>query len=165
MNKSLLVAALVCASGFATAGDLPNPKMTPGALNPDITQANIHQTVCVKGFTKTIRPPAYYTNKLKKQQIRAYGYQDTNPRDYQEDHLVALSIGGAPWDERNLWPQPRKSEWGADKKDQLEFVLFKMLCANEISLQDARYAMAKDWINAWKRFVPSHSSHRFHSVD
>lgn len=140
----------------AIAGDLPNSSLTPGALNPEITQQNIYQTVCVKGYTKTIRPPAGYTNRLKKQQIREYGYQDKNPRDYEEDHLIALSIGGHPTDTRNLWPQPRNSEWNADRKDELEFVLYKMVCSGEISLADAQKAMGENWIAAWKQYVPGH---------
>ena len=124
-----LALALITTQAFAS--DLPNPSLTPGAINPYITQQNIHQTVCIKGYTKTIRPPSYYTNKLKKRQIREYGYEDRNPKHYEEDHLVALSIGGAPHDPRNLWPEPRKSEWNAKKKDQLEFVLYKLVCRDK----------------------------------
>lgn len=153
------VAALVVSS--AIAGDLPDPRMTPGAINPDVTQANIQQTVCVKGYTKTIRPPAYITNKLKKRQLREYEYGDINPKHYEEDHLIALSIGGAPNDPHNLWPEPRGGEWGAAKKDQLEFVLYKMVCAQEVPLDEAQRAMASDWIEAWKRYVPSHQHYRF----
>jgi len=156
---------MMLATATASAGDLPDARITPGVLNPDVTQANIQQTVCVHGYTKTIRPPAYYTNKLKKQQIRQYGYADTNPKDYEEDHLIALSIGGAPQDERNLWPQPRNSEWNAEKKDQLEYVMYKMVCANEVGLAEAQRAMATDWIAAWKKYVPSHQSYRFKNVD
>lgn len=143
----------IAVSVGATAGDLPDKRMTPGALNPEVRQDNIQSTVCVKGFTKTIRPPAYVTNKLKRQQIVDYGYANIDPRDYEEDHLVALSIGGAPRDARNLWPQPRKSEWSAAQKDQLEFVLYKMVCTNQIPLAQAQWAMANDWIAAWKRYV------------
>lgn len=82
-----------------------------------------------------------------------------------EDHLVALSIGGHPTDERNLWPQPRLSEWGAAKKDQLESVLFKMVCKREIALSDAQQAMAQNWIGAWKRYVPSHANYKFQKVE
>lgn len=156
---------LAASAMSADAGDLPNPAMTPGAIDPSITQSNIQQTVCVKGYTKTVRPAAYYTNKLKKIQIRQYGYTDTNPKDFEEDHLVALSIGGHPTDERNLWPQPRNSEWGADKKDQLEFVLYKMVCTGEIPLAKAQSAMASDWISAWKKYVPTHQNFRFNKVD
>ena len=163
----LLLATLVLTIPFtARASDLPDPGLTPGAINLNVTQDNIQSTICVKGFTKTIRPPAHLTNKLKKSQIRAYGYADRNPKHYEEDHLIALSIGGAPDDPYNLWPEPRISEWGADKKDQLEFVLYKMVCAQEIRLTEAQNAMATNWIEAWKRYVPSHQKYQFkHRVD
>jgi hypothetical protein len=67
MNKYSLGFILFAYSIVGQCGDLPNAKMTPGALNLQVTQENIHETVCVKGFTKTIRPPANYTNKLKRQ--------------------------------------------------------------------------------------------------
>jgi len=155
------IVAIALFTTQALASDLPNPALTPGAIDPYITQLNIHQTVCVKGYTKTIRPPSYYTNKLKKRQIREYGYEDRNPKHYEEDHLIALSIGGAPHDPRNLWPEPRKSEWNAAKKDQLEFVLYKMVCREEISLSEAQHDMAADWIEAWKRYV--HANGKRHS--
>lgn len=156
-------AVAILLSGTALGGDLPDHHITPGAINLDVTQTNIQQTVCVKGYTKTIRPPAYYTNKLKKRQLREYGYADTNPKHYEEDHLIALSIGGASDDPRNLWPQPRNSEWGAGKKDRLEFVLYKKLCAQEITLAEAQHAMRTDWIGAWKREVPNHQHYKFKS--
>jgi hypothetical protein len=139
--------------------------MTPGAVNPAITQENIQSTVCVKGYTKTVRPPAHYTNSLKKRQLRAYGYSDQNPKHYEEDHLISLSIGGNPTDERNLWPEPRESEWSASKKDQLEFVLYKMVCSGELSLVRAQQEISTNWIDAWKRYVPSHRAYRFNRVD
>lgn len=35
---------------------LPDPKCTPGAANPSVTQDNIKDTICVIGFSKTVRP-------------------------------------------------------------------------------------------------------------
>ena len=134
----------------AFAGDLPNPILTPGAVNPEVTQENIHQTICVKGWTKTIRPPASYTNKLKKKQIAQYGYADTNPKDYEEDHLIPLSIGGSPSDPRNLWPEPRKSEWSAGRKDSFEFAMYKAVCLGEVSLNEARRIFSTNWIEGYK---------------
>jgi len=161
----LLFCLALISAKYVYAGDLPDPVMTPGATNPDVTQANIASTVCVKGYTKTIRPPASYTNSLKKKQIRQYGYADTNPRDYEEDHLIALSIGGAPFDPHNLWPEPRNSAWGADKKDQLEFVMYKLVCAHKVSLDEAQHAMAIDWISAWKMYVQLDHFSSFKKVD
>lgn len=55
----------------------------------------------------------------------------------------------------------RTSETKVKKKDRLEFVLYKMVCAQEISLADAQRAMATNWIEAWKRYVPSHQHYQF----
>lgn len=164
MKQAIFLILALALSSPALASDLPDPSITPGAINTEVTQQNIHSTVCVRGYTKTIRPPAHYTNKLKKRQMREYGYADRNPKHYEEDHLIALSIGGAPHDPRNLWPEPRKSEWGAKKKDQLEFVLYKMVCRQEISLAEAQQAMATNWIQAWKRYVPNHKNYQFKGV-
>lgn len=154
----LTLALLVSLS--AGASDLPDPSRTPGAINLEVNQENIHTTICVKGYTKTIRPPAHFTNKLKKRQIREYGYADTNPKHYEEDHLIALSIGGAPRDPLNLWPAPRLSEWNAGKKDQLEFLIYKKVCAEEMTLEEAQNAMRTNWIEAWKQLMPKQQSYR-----
>jgi hypothetical protein len=85
---------------------LPDPARTPGALNPEVTQETIGATICVRGWTRTVRPPQQYTHALKRQQIREFGYADRKLGDYEEDHLVPLGLGGAPYDPRNLWPEP-----------------------------------------------------------
>jgi len=151
-TKLIVVPMLLLATASCFASDLPDPSLTPGAINPDVTQENIHSTVCVKGWTKTVRPPVYYTNKLKKYQIREYSYSNTNPRDYEEDHLIPLGAGGNPTDVRNLWPQPRLSEWNAERKDKLEFAMLMGLCHGEVSLDEARRAFATNWIEAYKRY-------------
>lgn len=151
----ILVALLVLLSTFqASASDLPDSSLTPGAIDPNVTQQNIQSTVCVKGYTKKVRPPASYTNKLKKRQISQYDYSDRNPKHYEEDHLIPLSIGGNPTDPANLWPEPRLSEWGASKKDDLEFTLYKMVCQNKVSLKEAQEEISSDWISAYKKYVP-----------
>lgn len=81
-----------CHRGGTLTEPTPDPRCTPGVTNPDVTPGTINQTICKSGWTSTIRPPASYTNALKKQGITDYGYTDTNPRDYEEDHLLS----GAP---------------------------------------------------------------------
>jgi hypothetical protein len=119
----------------------------------------------VKGWTKTARPAAFYTNNLKRIQIRQYGYADTDPRDYEEDHLIPLSVGGNPTDPRNLWPEPRKSEWNADRKDDLEFALYMAVCHGEISLDESRRAFATNWIESYKRYGLFLKRYRHGSAD
>jgi hypothetical protein len=111
-----------------------DPTRTPGVLNPDVTEANIKATICVHGWTKTIRPPTSYTNALKEKQMREYGVGGSLS-DYQEDHLISLEIGGHPTDPRNLWPEPYPR---ASEVDSIENDLNAKVCAGELSLEDAQ---------------------------
>jgi hypothetical protein len=111
-----------------------DPVRTPGVINPDVTQANIHETVCVRGWTRTIRPPTSYTSELKLRQMREYGVGGS-PSDYQEDHLISLELGGHPTDPRNLWPEPIER---ALKVDQTENELNGKVCSGELRLAEAQ---------------------------
>jgi hypothetical protein len=113
---------------------LADPARTPGVVNPDVTQANIGATICMHGWTRTIRPPVEYTNALKVQQMRAYG-ETGSPSDYQEDHLVSLELGGHPTDPRNLWPEPYPR---ASEVDRIENELNAKVCGGSLSLVRAQ---------------------------
>jgi hypothetical protein len=129
----------------AVNGNLPDPSCTPGAIDAKITQDNIDQTICVKGYTQTVRPPVAYTNKLKLQQIKDYGYADQNPRDYEEDHLIPLEVGGNPTDPKNLWPEPEASP---NPKDEIENLCHKKVCSGQITLAKAQREIATNWPTA-----------------
>lgn len=120
---------------------------TPGVINPKVTQANIHSTICVSGYTTTIRPSTSYTNKLKKQQIKDYGYSDTKLADYEEDHLISLEIGGNPTDPKNLWPEPHTviGNKGSFTKDKLENSLRASICKGTMTLQTAQNKILALW--------------------
>jgi hypothetical protein len=138
------------------ANALPNSNITPGAVDPSVTQQNLHSTVCVKGYTATVRPDKKYTNRLKRDQLRQYNYADRDPRNYEQDHLIPLNIGGSPSDPKNMWPQHRDNQWGAEQKNDLEFVVYKMVCKGELSLAQAQERIARNWIEAYQAWVPSH---------
>ncbi len=127
---------------------LPDPSCTPGALNPDVTQDTIDSTICVSGWTATVRPPTSYTNKLKAQQIVAYGYADTNLSDYEEDHFIPLELGGSPTSPSNLWPEPHSGAGTSSQKDSVENKLKRAVCSGAATLDDARNAIATDWTTA-----------------
>lgn len=166
MSAKLLLAIVFAAGPYCCrAGDLPDPRLTPGAINSDVTQSNIGSTICIKGWTKTVRPSADYTNTLKRRQIREYGYADTDSRDYEEDHLIPLSVGGDPTDPRNLWPEPRKSEWNADRKDELEFALYRAVCNDEVSLDEARHVFATNWIEGYRKYLSLVRRYHWKHVD
>jgi hypothetical protein len=111
-----------------------DPTRTPGALNAEVTQANIHQTICVRGWTKTVRPPVEYTNALKVKQLRQYG-ELGDPSKFQEDHLISLELGGAPTDPRNLWPEPYPR---ASTVDTIENDLNAKVCSGALALADGQ---------------------------
>ena len=121
-------------SGPAAGTVVADPVRTPGVLNPDVTQATIRSTICVRGWTRTVRPPVEYTNALKAKQMRRYG--ETGPLSaYQEDHLISLELGGHPTDPRNLWPEPYPR---ASAVDQIENDLNARVCGGSLSLRDAQ---------------------------
>ena len=154
-GAGLPVCLLLIAGPALAQSSVPDPTRTPGALNPDVTQDTIASTICVRGWTATVRPPEAYTHGLKHRQIAAFGYADRRIASYVEDHLVPLSLGGAPYDPRNLWPQPRVADdgWTSDMKDELEAVLPRLVCAGKLSLDEARRAIAADWRQAYRRCV------------
>lgn len=146
-------AAAASTSQCHARGVLPDPTCTPGAANPNVTQATIGSTICVSGWTKKIRPPTSYTNKLEVQQIVAYGYTDTDPSHYEEDHHISLELGGDPRDPRNLWPEPYSTSPGAKVKDRIENKLHILVCDGRLPLVDAQHAIAADWTAAYRKYV------------
>ncbi|HWE81925.1 MAG TPA: hypothetical protein VG265_09765 [Gaiellaceae bacterium] len=120
--------------GGGPAPVLANPTLTPGSLNPAVTQATIGSTVCVAGWTKTVRPPVDYTNALKLKQMSEYD-ESGSPSDYQEDHLISLELGGNPTDPKNLWPEPYPR---ASQVDQVENELNAKVCSGKLTLAEGQ---------------------------
>jgi hypothetical protein len=149
---------LLPTTGAAPADKLPgepDPTLTPGALNPAVTQATIRSTICVSGWTATIRPDSSFTDALKVQQIGQYGYSDTKTSSYEEDHLISLELGGAPGDPRNLWPEPYTVSLadgrptGAHTKDAFETKLKSEVCAGTITLAEGQSEIGDHWVHAY----------------
>ena len=123
----------------------PDLRCTPGARDPAVKQSTIATTICVKGYTDTVRPPTRITKVEKIASMAAYG--DTLPAaHYEYDHLVSLQLGGSPNDARNLWPEPGKIP---NPKDRLENRLRRDVCAHKTSLIAAQRAIAKHWVEKY----------------
>jgi hypothetical protein len=153
-TRAPAIAAAVSVGKTGPPGLYPNPTITPGVTNPGVTQSNIHQTICVSGWTATVRPPASYTNNLKTQGITEYGFSDANPTDYEEDHFIPLELGGNPTDKKNLWPEPYNTavngqRIGAHEKDKVENLLKKQVCAGTMTLQQAQDQIQGDWYKVY----------------
>jgi hypothetical protein len=156
MNTAATVlAALVLSVGAACAqSSIPDPAHNRGATNPDVTQDTIASTICVSGWTATVRPPSNYTNVIKRRQMVAYGLPGS-PADYEEDHLVPLAVGGDPRSVQNLWPEPWHPEdgYGAGEKDQLENEIHRRVCRGEMSLKDGQAMFVPDWRSAYDALI------------
>jgi hypothetical protein len=132
-----------------------------------VTQATIGQTICVAGWTATVRPPESYTEEVKHLELGAggvvtylgvsYPVHGFAPSDgqighYELDHLVALEIGGSPADPRNLWLEPYEAPkgpaaagGGSQTKDKVENAARAAVCAGRMTLAAAQQAMATNW--------------------
>jgi hypothetical protein len=132
---------------------LPDPRCTPGAVNPAVTPGTLDSTICRSGWTATVRPPERVTEPEKLASMRAYGLTGTSAYEY--DHLVPLELGGAVNDPRNLWPEPdypAREGFYLNPKDRLETALRRLVCAGRLSLSAAQRAIAGDWVSAYARY-------------
>jgi hypothetical protein len=146
---------------------MPDPAFTPGVTNPSVTQATIGQTICVAGWTSTVRPRESYTEKVKALEAGSggtamyegvtydvHGFHVADPllRHYELDHLIPLELGGAPADPRNLWLEPYEAPLGAapagggsQTKDSVENAARRAVCDGTIALSDAQHRIATNW--------------------
>jgi hypothetical protein len=138
------------AKGKLPHGVLPRHDLTPGAIDPQVTQRNIRNTICRRGYTRTVRPPFEYTNAMKRRLMRTYGITGSI-HDYELDHLIPLELGGCPDCEANLWPQPRNVFPSANEKDEVEDYLHHQVCSGVLPLAEAQHEIAFDWYAVYKR--------------
>ncbi|WP_332602360.1 hypothetical protein [Arthrobacter sp. S2(2024)] len=133
----------------ATGEYLPDPACTPGATDPAVTQENLDSTICMSGYTATVRPPASNTDKVKAESLREYGQTAAKTTEY--DHLISLELGGTN-SVSNLWPEPNKASatGTTNPKDAVENTLHKAICTHKVTLSAAQNAIAHNWVTAVK---------------
>lgn len=128
---------------------LPDSAQTPGVLNPNVTAASITKTICVHGWTATVRPPTKFTDKLR----NADTPPGHKPLDGELDHLDSIEDGGAPADPKNLWWMIYADHYGARVKDVLETKVSRMVCAGKLTLDQARAALSPNWLLGYVQYV------------
>ena len=127
-------------------GQLPDPRCTPGSVDPAVTQASITSTICRSGYTAKVRPPESETSHAKFDvAYPAYGIPDSATSEL--DHLVSLELGGSN-DITNLWPEAGTVP---NPKDKVENALNRAVCDGRVSLAAAQLAIATDWMTAEAR--------------
>ena len=179
----VLVAALVAScSGGSIAPVEPTPAVSPTvpitaspgpsptadvchvngvtycALNPAVSQATIGTTICVRGWTATIRPPASYTDALKRQQLQQFagrhqGDPQWNVAGTEEDHRLSLDLGGAPMDPMNLSPEVHRSSMLKDQDEAALGGSQGKVCRGELTLQQAQQELISTWLAAWPDYA------------
>jgi hypothetical protein len=121
-----------------------------GALNPDVAQGTIAQTICVAGYTKSVRPATSFTNGVKALLLKRAGLDPSTATDYELDHIIPLALGGHPRKLDNLELQP----WGeATRKDRIEVKLQCLVCSGQVALADAQREIVDDWEAAYHRYA------------
>jgi hypothetical protein len=136
------------------AGDIPDAAKTPGVARTELSKS----TICT---TKWGQDERHVTAAMKGQVFALYGYSgyedarcvaDAHGKTCEIDHLISRELGGAD-DVKNLWPQAYGTmPWNAHLKDKLENRLHRELCANHLSLQEARDSLVNDWRVAYRKY-------------
>jgi hypothetical protein len=123
-----------CASNNA----LPDLECTPGAIIPDATV----EQICQPGYSSSVRN---VPDSEKNAVYAEYGIASHTTGQYEVDHLISLELGGSN-DIANLWPEPADPRPGFHEKDKVENYMHSQVCAGNISLADAQYQIATNWL-------------------
>jgi hypothetical protein len=170
----LLTVILALAACGPTPAPRPSPSASPSAspstapaadacrqsgqtlcvLNPAVTQATIRQTICVSGWTSTVRPPVSYTDALKRQQLQQLAGQHPNDPHWttsgtEEDHRMPLDLGGDPRAVMNLSPEEPPSENPKDRDEAALGGSQGAVCRGQMTLAQAQAALVAKWLLAW----------------
>jgi hypothetical protein len=128
---------------YRDGNQLPDPHCTPGSIDPAVTQATIHRTICVTGYTKKVRPSSSETDHFK-YDVAYVAYRTPRSEKTELDHLVSLELGGSN-DAANLWPERPPTP---NPKDKVENALHRAVCDGRVTLAAAQRAIARDWLTA-----------------
>jgi hypothetical protein len=158
----LLVALAACGTPPQPPSPAPSPRSSasatqavpPVALNPDVRAETIQATICVPGYTASVRPSTSFTTGVKRKLLREAGLPPDATSTYELDHRVPLALGGHPRALANLQLQRWDGSDGAKVKDTLERRLQTLVCAGSVPLDEARSAIYWDWPAAHRRYLP-----------
>jgi hypothetical protein len=140
-----------CHTRTTSGGELlPDPKCTPGAINPtltdDVLKNAAFRTGCVRNNA---------TSENEKKSTYKW-YHTKRPRNNvhltqtcELDHLIPLYLGGADTLD-NIWPQCGPKGVHLDdryfkEKDKVEYFLGRQVREGKMDLATAQKGIAKDW--------------------
>lgn len=147
-------------ASLSGVGRLPPPGV-PGETDPRVTQANIGETICRPGYSRAARPAYAVTGPLKRRMMDSQ-HPGEPMSAYELDHLIPISLGGAPLDARDLWLQPREGQANAGDKNVLAYVLWRLVCERRVPLEVAQTAISRDWTKAYETYATPENVARYH---
>ena len=130
---------------------LATPALADPALNPEVTQATINETICAPGYTYTVRPSWYDSAKLKQQLLK-----DAR-RDLAQRTQVPTGITSSR--SASAGPRPIRQTcsfqpWEeAYRKDRVEIQARRCVCAGKATLAEAQHDLATDWQAAYHKYA------------
>lgn len=123
----------------------PDPALTPGEIMTSDTTLT-----CMSGYAKKARK---VSQRTKERVYLSYHLPHHKTGEYQIDHLIPPSLGGANT-RKNLWPQSYETKiLNAHVKDALEWKLHRLVCAGKVSLLNAQVDIARDWTQAYEKYI------------
>ena len=140
-----------CHTRMRNGYPIPDPKCTPGAINPTVTSAVLRDPYffkanCVRNRVTTEREKAA---TYRWYGIRPRGDKHGSRQICELDYLVPLELGGADTLD-NVWPECGPANvpvWKRyfRRKDLVEGYLTKRVEEGKMKLWDAQQGIAKDW--------------------
>lgn len=135
---------------------LPDKKLTPGAVNPEIIadpsgdkrlMDGVEVNICAKDFRTG--PFRNTTESMKEEVCREYAAKDCpDPKKGEVDHLVPLELGGEDALD-NLWwqdaPQYHFKDW------QVEDKLKPLVCHGKMTLKQAQTCIRDNWVECARK--------------
>jgi hypothetical protein len=148
--KPVLLAWLLLVAN-ALAGDpaLPDPALTPGQWDSDVTVEQLQQI----GYSRRAR---HVSEELRQEVFARYGIEWAKRNGYEVDHLCPLAIGGSN-SILNLWPEPLRlnisgKDLGAVTKDALEGRLHWSVVSGQLELRQAQREISTNWESAYLKY-------------
>ena len=122
---------VIAADVHAQEALLPNPKLTPGRI------------------AQSEKDRGGVTVEMEQKVFARYRLPWSSRSAFKIDHLIPLELGGADTID-NLWPQSlRARPYGPDRKELLTEVLLQRIARRQITLEQAREQISRDWIDAF----------------
>lgn len=119
------------------------------ALNPDVSQDTIQQTICQKGYSSTVRTSTSYTNPIKYRLMRQEGIPESEASEWALDHKIPISLGGHPRKLENLQLLTKHDN---SRKSRIEVKLLCYVCVGQMPLAQAQQEIAGGWQAAYRRY-------------